>query len=255
MDVVVAEGLEDPVLRRQQVQRRAVGGEVLDDRVLRDVERVARADLVPGRLLGDARVVLLRDLRLHLPVQRVALAVEHVEDLVGHLPVLAGPAAGRDRQLEDVDAELPVLRHLGGVHHPHPAHRRGLPDRVLGGDDLLAVQHARSPDQTPLRAVLELVRPLDRAAAALLDQAEEHPRALGLHDQRDGLLPVRVEVPVHRVGVHEDQVALLPVVALVVVDLVAAARRGCRTRPRSGGRGRCSSSPAAAPRSAPGWSG
>src|SRR5256885_13098325 len=47
--------------------------------------------------------------------------------------------------------------------------------------------------------------------------------AFGLHHQGDGLLVVRVEMPVHRVGVHEDQVALLPVVTLVVVDLVARA--------------------------------
>ena len=75
----------------------------------------------------------------------------------------------------------------------------------------------------PVLARAELVLALDRAAAALLDQAHEHPGALGLDDEGDGLLVVRVEVPVDRVGVDEGQVAGLPVVALVVVDLVAGA--------------------------------
>jgi hypothetical protein len=52
VDGVVAEVLEHPVLDRQEVQRRSVGGEVLGDRVLWDVQRVALLDLVPSRFLG-----------------------------------------------------------------------------------------------------------------------------------------------------------------------------------------------------------
>jgi len=103
------------------------------------------------------------------------------------------------------------------------------PSRVVsqtvsaGADDLLAVQHAVGPDVRPVLAGPELLGALHRPAAALLDQPHEHPGALGLHDQSDGLLVVRVEVPVHRVGVHQDEVVLLPLVALVVVDLVTGA--------------------------------
>ena len=53
---------------------------------------------------------------------------------------------------------------------------------------------------------------------------------------------------------HDDQVAGLPVVALVVVDLVALCPRGCRRRPRSGGRGRGSTCRPGSRRSAPGCS-
>ena len=124
-----------------------------------------------------------------------------------------------------------------------------------GRDDLLAVEHAVGPDRRPVFARPELVRALDRAAAALLDQAHEHPGALRLHDQGDGLLVVRVEVPVHRVGVHEDQVVLLPVVADGRRGSRSRRPRGCRRRPRSGGRARGWSSAGAARRSAPAGSG
>src|SRR3712207_6878397 len=59
-------------------QRRAVGGEDLAHVVLRDVDRVALLEVVARRLLGDPRVVLLGDLGLDLPHERVAVALEDV---------------------------------------------------------------------------------------------------------------------------------------------------------------------------------
>ena len=119
-DLVVAELLEQAVLPGQQAQRLAVGAEVLGDRVLRDVERVAGLDLVPGRLVGDPGVVLVVQVGGYLPVQAVARAAEDVEDLVGHVPPLAGPAPGRDLKLEDVDAERAHVGRAPGTTAPGP---------------------------------------------------------------------------------------------------------------------------------------
>jgi hypothetical protein len=71
---------------------------------------------------------------------------------------------------------------------------------------------------------------VDGAAAALLDEAEVHPRRLRLHHERLRRLVAVVEVAVHRVGVDDDEVAGLPVVALVVVDLVALALQDVEDR-------------------------
>src|SRR4051812_4903495 len=69
--LVVAEVLEHPVLSVEQPHRLPVLGEDLAYVVLRDVQGVALLDLVALRLQGDPRVVLLGDLRLDLPLQRI----------------------------------------------------------------------------------------------------------------------------------------------------------------------------------------
>src|SRR5581483_4794386 len=79
------------------------------------------------------------------------------------------------------------------------------------------------PDLAPFLARPEPLLVVERSAAPLLDQAEVHPRRLRLHHQGLRRLVAVVEVTVHRVGVDDDEVAGLPVVALVVVDLVALA--------------------------------
>ena len=223
--LVVAEVLEDAVLRGQQAQRRAVGGEVLDDGVLRHVERVALLDLVPGRLLGDARVVLLRDLLLHLPVQRVAVAVQHVEDLVGHLPVLARSAAGGDVELEDVDAEL---AHVGAVRavdarapgragcspRPCPAGLTTfLRSSTPGGPD--APTSPRAAPNSSGRSIGPLrpcwIRPMNIQVHLAFMTSATAFSSYGLKCRCTESVCTRT------------QVALLPVVPLVVVDLVAGA--------------------------------
>ena len=63
---------------------------------------------------------------------------------------------------------------------------------------------------------------LERAAPPLLYETQVHPRRLRLDDDRERAFGLaRVEVAVDRVGVDDDEVVLLPVVALAVVDLVA----------------------------------
>jgi hypothetical protein len=58
---------------------------------------------------------------------------------------------------------------------------------------------------------------------ALLEQAQEDPACLRLDDQGPGRLVTVVEMTMDRVRMHDDEVALLPVVARLVVNLVAPA--------------------------------
>src|SRR5439155_106044 len=111
---------------------------------------IARAEVPPGRLLGDPRVVLLRDLGLDVPVEAVALAGHHVHGLVGHVPVLRAFAARRDLLLVHVDAICAHVGLLGGRDDADPPVAGVLPPRVALPDDLLLLgrarrQHRRGP--------------------------------------------------------------------------------------------------------------
>src|SRR5439155_918002 len=126
-----------PVLRGEEEERLVPVIDVLVDGVLRDIDEVAGGEVPARRLLGDARVVLLRDLGLDVPVQAVALAGHDVDGLVGHVPVLRAFAGCQDLLLVDVDTVGAHIRLLGRRDDAHAAVARVLPAGVALLNDLL----------------------------------------------------------------------------------------------------------------------
>src|SRR5882672_3880222 len=94
--------------------------------VLRNVERVALGEVVARRLDRNTGVVPLRDLCLYLPVEAVTGAGQDMQNLVGHVPTLAGPTTRRYGQLERIDAERTDVGVRRRRQHPHAAERRAL---------------------------------------------------------------------------------------------------------------------------------
>src|SRR6266540_4182530 len=192
--------------------------------VLRNVEQITGRELPARRLLRDARVVAVIDLGLDVPLEAMAAARDHVDGLVGHVPVLRRPAAGRDLLLIEVEAVRARVGALLVEDPAHPAIARGLPLRVGWLDDLLLGFPAGTPELRPLLPRTEACLVRERRGSSLLDEAEDHPRRLCLHHQRERALGRgAVVVLVLAVGVDDDEVVLLPLVALAVVDLVALA--------------------------------
>src|SRR5437867_3834349 len=107
------EELEEPVLADDEAERLGAVSEVLVHGVLGDVEEVARTERPASRLLRDARLVALADLGGDVPVQAGAASGEHVDDLVGHVPVLRRARARRDLLLVEVDAVRAQVRARG----------------------------------------------------------------------------------------------------------------------------------------------
>src|SRR5207249_363021 len=71
----------------------------------------------------------------------------------------------------------------------------------------------------------------ERRGATLLHQTEHHPGRLGLDDERERALGGRaVVVLVLAVGMDDDEIVLLPLVALAVVDLVTLALEDVEVR-------------------------
>src|ERR1700704_3787003 len=147
---VVAEELEQSVLRRQHDEGLAAGVELLMNGVLRDVEQVAGGELPARRLLRDPRVITVIDLGLDVPLEAVAAARDDVDRLVGHVPVLPRAAGGRDLLLIEVEAVRPGVRSLLIEDPAHPAIARDLPHGVRGLDDLLLGFPPRTPELRPL---------------------------------------------------------------------------------------------------------
>src|SRR6266566_3286390 len=200
------------------------------NRVLRDVDEIASAEVPPGRLLRDPRVVLLGDLGLDVPVEAMALAGHHVYGLIGHVPVLRAFAARRDLLLVDVHAVRAHVRLVGRRDDADAPVARVLPPRVALLDDLLLLARARGPELRPILAWAE-ARRLEGTAAALLPEAHRHPVRLRLHHQSEGAhVFIGVVVLVDAVRVHDREIVLLPVVSDAVVDLVALALEDVEAR-------------------------
>ena len=105
---------------------RWIGAEMLMYSVVRNVNHVAGLPLPAARLLGDARVISVRYVDIHVPVKIVAAAFEHVENFIGDLPLLARTTARRDLVQLDVD-RLDAERHRRIGKQADAAVRRGLP--------------------------------------------------------------------------------------------------------------------------------
>src|SRR5262249_17560919 len=110
-----------------------------------------------------------------------------------------------------------------GAEHTDPTVACRLPDRVGRLDDLSLLLDTRRPHRAPLLPRPDALLICDHTLVPLLEQAQEEPACLRLDDQRPRGLVTVVEMPMDRVRMHDDEVALLPVVARLVVDLVAPA--------------------------------
>src|SRR5438270_7166351 len=97
LDVVVAEPLERAVLRRDEAGGpRGVRVEVLVHGVRRDPHEVALLPLPARWPLGDLPFVRRSEHDVDVPVEVVALALQDVEHLVGHVAMLPRTASRRE---------------------------------------------------------------------------------------------------------------------------------------------------------------
>src|SRR6266545_484203 len=94
----------DPVGATDELDRMHwIGAEILMYGVVQNINHVAGLPLPAARLLGDARVISVRYVDIHVPVKIVAAAFKHVENFIGDLPLLARTTARRDLVQLDVD--------------------------------------------------------------------------------------------------------------------------------------------------------